>query len=181
MNKQKCSVDSCELPRSAKGWCNRHYLKWLRVGDPNAGRQNRVRGAGSITPKGYIDRTEKGIRRLEHVRIAECALGRRLPNGAVVHHANGDATDNSKANLVICPNNGYHKHLHRRLNAYKATGNPNLLKCHVCHQFDYKENLVILQLGGYKMDVQHRSCRRIAEKRRRQNRKQRFTNRPSIS
>lgn len=176
----KCIIESCLSKVRTRGYCNKHYLKWWKFGNPHAGRGYRDRGTGSLKPGGYIDRTVNGSRRLEHVRIAESVLGRRLPKGSVVHHANGDATDNSKANLVICPNNGYHRHLHRRLNAWKTTGNPNLLKCTVCHQYDDKENLIVRHRRGYKMEAQHRLCKRTAEKRRRQNRNQRAAIQPSI-
>lgn len=49
-------------------------------------------------PKGYV---------LEHVVIAESALGKRLPHKAVVHH-------HSKDQLVICQDQAYHMLLHKR-------------------------------------------------------------------
>lgn len=53
-----------------------------------------------------------GIPRLEHILIAERALGHALPAGAQVHHANGKRVDNRNSNLVICQDNGYHRLLH---------------------------------------------------------------------
>lgn len=32
-----CSVDGCEDSVRVRGWCNRHYLRWYRHGDPLAG------------------------------------------------------------------------------------------------------------------------------------------------
>lgn len=29
-----CKEEDCDLPFFAKGWCNRHYLRWWRTGDP---------------------------------------------------------------------------------------------------------------------------------------------------
>lgn len=29
-----CSIDGCERPRRARGWCQRHYDLWRRNGDP---------------------------------------------------------------------------------------------------------------------------------------------------
>lgn len=29
-----CSVDGCETPATSRGWCNKHYTRWQRWGDP---------------------------------------------------------------------------------------------------------------------------------------------------
>ncbi len=55
-----------------------------------------------------------GPYRLEHVIIAESALGRKLRKGEVVHHVNGDTLDNRSGNLLIC-SNSYHMWLHGRM------------------------------------------------------------------
>jgi 5-methylcytosine-specific restriction endonuclease McrA len=34
MAKSMCSVESCEKPHSAKGFCPKHYQRWKRHGDP---------------------------------------------------------------------------------------------------------------------------------------------------
>lgn len=39
---------------------------------------------------------------LEHILIAEKALGKHLPDKAEVHHVNEIKTDNRNENLVIC-------------------------------------------------------------------------------
>ena len=90
---------------------------------------------------GYI--AISGGCRNEHVAIAEKALGKKLPKNAVIHHANENRADNKNSNLVICPNNNYHRLLHRRLEAYKDCGNPNWIKCSYCHQYDDPKNLYI--------------------------------------
>jgi hypothetical protein len=30
----KCSVDECDGEASVRGWCDKHYRRWLRNGDP---------------------------------------------------------------------------------------------------------------------------------------------------
>jgi predicted XRE-type DNA-binding protein len=35
---RSCSVDGCNKPVLARGWCNRHYRRWEAHGDPLAGR-----------------------------------------------------------------------------------------------------------------------------------------------
>lgn len=34
----QCSIDGCGNPMYLRGWCNSHYLRWRRHGDPMAGR-----------------------------------------------------------------------------------------------------------------------------------------------
>jgi len=58
-----------------------------------------------------------------HVLRAERALGKSLPLGAVVHHADG--TKQAEAPLVICQDQGYHLLLHKRFRVVMAGGNPD--------------------------------------------------------
>lgn len=70
-----------------------------------------------------------------HVRIAERALGRRLPAGAMVHHVDENKQNNAKSNLVICQDAAYHRLLHYRMKVRRAGGNPNTDKfCSDCCQ-----------------------------------------------
>lgn len=64
-----------------------------------------------------------GNRRRVHVLRAEQALGRPLPKGAVVHHADGTKRDT--ATLVICQDQAYHMFLHARMRIKSAGGDPN--------------------------------------------------------
>jgi hypothetical protein len=34
-----CSIPSCGRPVRTRGWCNRHYQRWLRLGDPKGERK----------------------------------------------------------------------------------------------------------------------------------------------
>lgn len=34
MNSSLCVIPECGLPHKARGWCTKHYSRWLRYGDP---------------------------------------------------------------------------------------------------------------------------------------------------
>ncbi len=34
MADRTCSIDGCELPAKARGWCNKHWCRWSKYGDP---------------------------------------------------------------------------------------------------------------------------------------------------
>ena len=67
-----------------------------------------------------------------HILLAEEALGRLLPEGAQVHHVDEDKGNNSPGNLVICQDQTYHRLLHLRTAAYRATGDPTQRRCVFC-------------------------------------------------
>lgn len=64
----------------------------------------------------------------EHRLVAERMLGRRLLPGEVVHHRDGDKTNNAPENLEVLPSNGHHHHTHHRNEKSKyrrVPGQPN--------------------------------------------------------
>lgn len=129
-----CSVEGCGKPFDCKGLCKMHYNRLQRNGDPLTLR----RAAPMVlTHKGYHIYRHKPV----HVSVAEKALGKPLPKGALVHHVDEDKLNNAPANLVICPSHAYHMLIHRRMRAMEATGNPNLRKCCICKGWDHPENL----------------------------------------
>lgn len=85
------------------------------------------------TSKGYV---------LEHIMIAENALGKLLPPGCVIHHIDGIKSKNQNNNLVVCQDDRYHKLLHVRYRALKACGNPRWRKCTFCKEYDDLNNLL---------------------------------------
>jgi hypothetical protein len=72
----------------------------------------------------------------EHVLVAEKALGKFLPPGAVPHHHDGNRSNNSPSNLVICQDNSYHHLIHHRQRAYEACGHASWRKCKWCCEYD---------------------------------------------
>lgn len=116
---------------------------------PDARYQQRKRGAGMTT---------------EHVLVAERALGRRLPTGAVVHHVDENPRNNVPTNLVICPDQAYHMLLHRRARALDECGHADWRKCNFCGRYDSPESI---DTAG-NSSAFHRSCRATYERERRQ-------------
>ena len=84
--------------------------------DRRGARNPRWKAAKLARGDGYIATTDPdcGGIQYEHIRVAERALGKPLPAGAVVHHVNGNRTDNRPENLVICEDHAYHMLLHKR-------------------------------------------------------------------
>ena len=97
-----------------------------------------------------------GFQVLEHRVIAEKALGKPLPIKAQIHHIDGNPNNNDRSNLVICPDEAYHRLLHRRSDAVAACGHADWIKCSICGRWDDKANMYQKRLGGY-----HNECRRL--------------------
>lgn len=97
---------------------------WIR-GQP----RHFLRGHSARRMEARRYQVRDGIR--VHVARAEKSLGRPLPLGAVVHHADGSTSPT--APLVICQDGGYHSFLHARMRVVRAGGNPNTEKvCSAC-------------------------------------------------
>lgn len=64
---------------------------------------------------GYVMIKVNGELVYEHRVLAEKALGRPLPKGAVVHHMIAPDDNHGLFKLVICPNQEYHLLLHKRM------------------------------------------------------------------
>lgn len=62
---------------------------------------------------------------LQHILIAEKALGKYLPEKVIVHHFDIDPENNANTNLVICEDQAYHLLLHVRQRVLAAGGDPN--------------------------------------------------------
>lgn len=162
--KAPCSVDGCIKPVQARGMCNQHYHNNLRHGTPVVSKPRAPRGSASPRPDGYMRlTTADGRRTFEHILVAERALGKRLPKGAIVHHVDENPGNNIPTNLVICPDQAYHKLLHLRMEARDACGNPNYRKCKFCKQYDDPSNLVFYR-GKTTISPHHAQCAREAKR-----------------
>lgn len=110
-----CEIPGCSRLVQGRKLCNMHLQRVWRLGAAGEAEQRHVDdGKGTISQNGYRVFSEGGKKIKEHRRVAEIALGKPLPPNAVVHHVNGDRTDNRPCNLVICPDEAYHKLLHAR-------------------------------------------------------------------
>jgi hypothetical protein len=117
---KRCLATGCKKQAFCRNYCQQHYGSVFRHG-----RDYLIlapRGTGYVTKDGYREFTINGEKVLEHVMLAERALGRKLPEGAVVHHMNEDKLDNfTPLNLVICPDQAYHMFLHKRMRDRKPS------------------------------------------------------------
>lgn len=100
----------------------------------------------------------------EHRNVAERALGKPLPDGAEIHHVDGNKRNNSPGNLVICQSSAYHRWLHKRQRALDATGHANWRKCTVCGEWG-SPGEVALYAGRINI---HRRCSREYQRAHRQ-------------
>ena len=157
---QKLCACGCGLPvKPGKDYRHGH---WAKSAEGRA-KLSALRRVGRPIPHGdgYLlvyDRDRSGKKHvLEHIRIVEDWLGVKLPEGAQIHHINGDRSDNRIDNLAICLTAKAHQEIHRRERAAAECGHPDWRKCQFCGRWDRPENLYIPKNGG---SIEHRECGR---------------------
>ena len=84
--KRTCSIEDCEAPHAARGWCNKHWLRWRRHGDPLGGGVARVRrtegcvASDCVDLAGFDGLCSRHRRRLRRTGTTS-ASGRAMPYG----------------------------------------------------------------------------------------------------
>lgn len=144
-----------------------HALRTLRP-------EEYARWRGGVTIGGGGYRLIKDLRHaranaygyvLEHIAIAEKALGKPLPPRAVVHHVDRNRQSNANRNLVICEDQGYHRLLHRRLRALQECGHADWLRCVFCADYESPSRLTLIPRSGRPTPrAYHRSCNAAAQR-----------------
>ena len=100
----------------------------------------------------------------EHILVAERAMGKPLPDGAEIHHANGDKSDNRPCNLVVCEGRSYHLLLHSRQRALEESGDANNRRCGYCGEWDDPQRMYIRHRNSWHTECQNEARRRRSAK-----------------
>lgn len=113
IDKKPCSVKNCIYGEKAqaKGLCINHYIIARNHGTPTA-RVRRRRGLGSFN-EGYKIIVINGRRVREHRHLIQLQIGRKLKANEIVHHINGNRSDNRINNLSIMTRN-QHTSIHNK-------------------------------------------------------------------
>jgi hypothetical protein len=95
-----CAVEGCPYPYQSKGYCDRHYAKFRKYGDPLV---SKITGR-YLNKKGYAfvpDPSGELHTMAEHRLVMQQHLGRKLTSNENVHHINGVRDDNRLENLEL--------------------------------------------------------------------------------
>jgi HNH endonuclease len=107
----KCTIPDCDGKHLARGLCNLHYHRWRRYGNPlMVTKPPKKDGEARIDTEGYL-RLRGGFH--VHRQVAAEKLGRPLRKNEIVHHIDGNKTNNAPDNLEIVGSRAEHIKHHR--------------------------------------------------------------------
>ena len=89
--------------------------------------------------------------------VVASVLGRKLKGKECVHHVDEDKSNYSNSNLVVCPDETYHKLLHSRQRIVDLGGDPNTDKYCKYHDTLHKRDEFSTVSSRY--DGLHNYCR----------------------
>ena len=98
--KEKCKVNGCNFIMKRGGYCNSHYMRLWRYGNPEEPRRRAKNGNGWINDGYKMISVEKKEMR-EHRYLMEKHLGRKLKKEEHIHHINRIKNDNRIENLRL--------------------------------------------------------------------------------
>ena len=113
--KKPCTIDGCSENIKAKGLCQKHYLRYYRTGRTDKSFRDSGTGCYCINSSGYSTFQIHKKQYMMHRIIMEKHLGRKLLATEVVHHINGNRSDNRIENLRLFRNVGEHTSYHNSL------------------------------------------------------------------
>lgn len=122
-----------------------------------------IDGTKYVDSNGY----ERVKKQYVHRLVAERVLGRPLKDKELVHHVDGNKSNNSNSNLVICPNEEYHSLIHARQRIVEMGGNPDKDKYCTYHDTLHSRELFSTRPSAY--DGLHNMCREATNTYRKEN------------
>jgi hypothetical protein len=106
----ECKIEGCSASAVGRGWCNKHWQRWKKHGDPLVVERvrNREYGHTRVNNNGYVveyvpghPQADESGKAMQHRRVMADYLGRPLTDFENVHHKNGVRDDNRMENLEL--------------------------------------------------------------------------------